>query len=179
MGKAQRRPVGDGRIGEARKVCVFHFPWSCLKLLRLVGTFFPFSLFFPERSGREEISEGSIRLFRLGWGWGSREEMWIGGERESSQAAGRSTSSPCPGRGKEETKPRRGREAKEGFPGSGCERLTPTTSPPTQPHPTPGIQFWEIPTFKLLKMVVEEEFEVPKTSWPFQTLQFLPQLPHT
>lgn len=44
-----------GGTGEASKVCVFHFPWSCLKLLRLLETFH-FSFSFQKDGERRRLA---------------------------------------------------------------------------------------------------------------------------
>lgn len=107
---------GKRTDGRSEKVCIFQVPWRFLKLLRLVGTFFPFFLFFPERWGREEISKGSIRLFLLGV-LGRRCGLEVKGKvprRLADQLL-----LPVPQEGKKRPNPPGGREAKEGFQGPG------------------------------------------------------------
>lgn len=107
---------GTGARERRERLCIFQVPWSFLKLLRLVGACFPFFLFFPERWGREEISEGSVRRFRLG----------VPGRRCGLEVKGRVLGRLAdqlllrvPTGGKEGPNPPGGRQAEEGFPGPG------------------------------------------------------------
>ena len=62
-----------GGTGEASKICVFYFPWSCLKLLRLVETF-PFSFSFQKDGERRRLAR--VASMRSGKGFKGEDVDW-------------------------------------------------------------------------------------------------------